>query len=508
MSFGNFWKKFLKTLRNEREFDIFLLLAIYMLASLGKVGKSVSDDSTGRLWTILLSGGEAAVSGSAGSFLIDLLVVFVLILINAFFAATEIAVVTLNDNKVRRMAEEGHQTAKKILAFLERPGNFLATIQVGVTFAGFLSSAFAADKFSGRLALLLNPAGNSAAIRNISLVGITLFLAFLNLVLGELVPKRIAQKYPEKVSFAVAGIIQSTGAVLKPFVFLLTKATNGILRLMRIDPNEIEKGVTEEEIRMMVDVGSESGSIQDGEKTMIENIFEFNDKEVSEIMTHRTKIVSLDENADYDEVMQLAAKEKYTRVPVYQENIDNIVGILHIKDLLTYLTHPEKRESFSLKTLMRPPVLVPETKNLSSLFTQMQKERLQIVVVLDEYGGTAGIVTVEDILEEIVGNISDEFDEEEPQIVSLADGDLLVTGDASLKEIEDIIGVDFPDEDYDTIAGFIFHLLDRIPEENERPEVVYDRVSVKVVSMDDKWISKLRIHVFPPKESEKEDEDQ
>ena len=461
----------------------------------------MSDDSVGRLWMALTGGiGETAASGNSDALWIDLLIVFILILLNAFFAATEIAVVTLNDNKVRRMSEGGDKKASLILSFIENPGSFLATIQVGVTVAGFMSSAFAADKFTDRFFYLVDPTGSSTLLKNICIIGITLILVFFNLVFGELVPKRIAQKNPERVSFGVARVIKAVGFGMKPFVFILTLSTNGMLRLLGIDPKEKEKSVTEEEILMMVDVGSESGSIQDGERTMIENIFEFNDKEVSEIMTHRTKIVSVNEDADFNEIMELATKEKYTRIPVYHESIDDIVGILHIKDLLSYALEKHSKDEFAVKNLMRPPLVVPETKKLSSLFSQMQKSRIQMAVILDEYGGTAGIITVEDMLEEIVGNIADEFDEEEPQIVVLPDGDLLVSGDASLKEIEDLINVDFPDEDYDTIAGFVIHLLDRIPESDEKPEVAYDRVVVTVDAMEDKWISKLRVHVISPEE--------
>jgi len=234
---------------------------------------------------------------------------------------------------------------------------------------------------------------------------------------------------------------------------------------------------------------------------MIENIFEFNDKEVSEIMTHRTRIVSLPTDATYDEVMHIAIDERYTRIPVYQDTIDDIVGILHIKDLLGYSLRGERSGEFSLQALLRPPLVVPETKNLSSLFREMQKGRMQLAVVVDEYGGTAGIATIEDMLEEIVGNITDEFDEEDQQIVLLPDGDYLVSGDTPLSDIEDVLDIDLPDEDYDTIAGFIIHLLDRIPDESETPEVTYGNVVVKVESIEDKWIHKIRIHVLPRMDS-------
>ncbi len=434
---------------------------------------------------------------SIGKFVIDLLIVLIFVLINAFFSATEMAVITLNDNKIRRMAEDGNHTARRLLRFIENPGRFLAIIQVGVTLAGFLSSAFASDKFSARLAYAIDPEGKIGFLRTLSMIVVTIILSYFSLVLGELVPKRIAQKYPEKVSFFAVRIVRAFGVVLGPFVKLLTVSTNFCLRLLGIDPNANEKNVTEEEIRMMVDVGSESGSIEDDEKEMIENIFEFNDKEVSEIMTHRTKIVSLPIDATYEEVLDLATNEKYTRIPVYQDTIDDIIGILHIKDLLGYALSGKPSGDFSLKTLLRPPLVVPETKNLSALFREMQKGRMQLAVIVDEYGGTSGIVSIEDMLEEIVGNITDEFDEDEQQIERLVNGDILVSGDTTLSDIEDALDIDLPDEDYDTIAGFVIHLLDRIPEETEHPEVTYGNVIVKVESIEDKWISKIRIRVLP-----------
>ncbi len=437
--------------------------------------------------------------GSIGQIALDLGLVIFLIFVNAFFSATEMAVITLNDNKIRKMAEDGHKAAKKILKFIDNPGHFLATIQVGVTLAGFLSSAFAADKFSQRLTNLLDSDGSISFLPTVSMIIITIILAYFSLVLGELVPKRLAQKYPERVAYTAAGIVRGFGYLMAPFVKLLTVSTNLLLRAIGIDPNAVDKNVTEEEIRMMVDVGSESGSIEDEEKEMIQNIFEFNDKEVSEIMTHRTKLVALPVSATYDEVLETAINERYTRIPIYDGTIDDIVGILHIKDLLGIALKDEgDKANFMLPELMRPPLVVPETKNLSSLFAEMKKGGMQLAVIIDEYGGTAGIATIEDMLEEIVGNITDEFDDEEDQKMTiLPDGDILFSGDTSLNDVEDVLRIDLPDEDYDTIAGFVIHLLDRIPEESETPEVTYGNVEIKVVSVEDKWISKVRIHVIP-----------
>ena len=298
------------------------------------------------------------------TFLSILLVVF-FVLVNAFFSGTEMAVISLNDAKMRKLAEDGDRKALRVIKFLDNPGNFLATIQVGVTLAGFLSSAFAANSFANKLALLVDPASKYPWMESLWTVIITIVLSYFSLVLGELVPKRIAQNKPEKWAFAAANVVKFFGAVLKPFVWFLTKSTNLILMLFRIDPNQTDKPVTEEEIRMMVDVGSESGNIEDTEKEMIENVFEFNDKEVSEIMTHRKKIVSLPIDADYNEVMRVAREEKFTRIPVYKDTIDDIIGILHIKDLIGIMP-PTEEEPFKLEKFIREPLIVHETRKIFS----------------------------------------------------------------------------------------------------------------------------------------------
>lgn len=438
------------------------------------------------------------------SLILDLLILFLLILINAFFSATEIAVITLNDNKVRKNAEEGDKIARKLVKLINEPAGFLATIQVGVTLAGFLSSAFAADIFADRL---YNAIGiDLPFVRSASVVVVTVILAYFSLVLGELVPKRVAQHNPEKFANGIAGIITGLGVAMKPFVLLLTFSTNLVLRLLGIDPKQTNRSVTEEEIRMMVDVGRESGNIHEEEKEMINKIFEFNDKEVSEIMTHRTSIVSLDVDADYAEVLEVAIHEKYTRIPVYDENIDNIVGVLHIKDLLYHAAEGLK-EPFSLRSMIRPPYFVPESKNIDALFREMQRDHMQLAVAIDEYGGTAGIVTIEDLLEEIVGNIQDEYDEEEQEIVRKDSQTWVIEGLADLDEVGDALGITFPDDDFDTLAGFVISLLGRIPDEYELPTVAYENLQLKVLAMEEKRVSKVEITVLP-KLPEEEGEDE
>ena len=429
-----------------------------------------------------------------GKTVAEILLVFFFVLVNAFFSGTEMAVISLNDAKMRKMAEEGHKKAKRIVKFIDNPGNFLATIQVGVTLAGFLSSAFAANNFASKLALLVDPAGVHKWFESFWTVIITVVLSYFSLVLGELVPKRIAQSNPEKWAFAAAGVVRFCGFILKPFVFLLTASTNIILKAFRISPVHTDKTVTEEEIRMMVDVGSESGNIEDSEKEMIDNVFEFNDKEVAAIMTHRKKIVSLPIDADYDEVMRVAREEKYTRIPVYEDTIDDIKGILHIKDLIGIQT-PDEEHPFVLEKYIREPLFVHETRKISSLFGEMKTSGMQMAVIVDEYGGTMGICTIEDMLEELVGNITDEFDDEEQPLVKLSNGDYIVAGDMTLSDLEDVLDIELIDEEYDTIAGLVIQLLDRVPEEKEKPVVHYKNLDIKVLKMEDRAISKVMIHI-------------
>lgn len=426
----------------------------------------------------------------------EVLLVLFFVLVNAFFSGTEMAVISLNDTKMRKMAEDGHKKAKKIVKFIDNPGNFLATIQVGVTLAGFLSSAFAANNFASKLALLVDPAGAYPFMETIWTVVITVVLSCISLVLGELVPKRIAQNNPEKWAFKVVGVVSFFGVILKPFVLFLTASTNFILKLFKISPTHTDKSVTEEEIRMMVDVGSESGNIEDSEKEMIDNVFEFNDTEVSAIMTHRKKIVSLPINAEFNEVMRTAREERYTRIPVYEDTIDDIKGILHIKDLIGILP-PDSEYPFVLEKFIREPLFVHETRKISSLFGEMKTSGMQMAVIVDEYGGTMGICTIEDMLEELVGNITDEFDDEEQPMVKLSNGDYIVAGDMTLSDLEDELDIELTDEEYDTIAGLVIQLLDRVPEEKEKPVVHYKNLEIKVLKVEERAIVKVLIHVNP-----------
>ncbi len=443
-------------------------------------------------------------SGTAtadGSILTQILIVLILVLVNAFFAATEMAIVSVNNNAIRRDAEEGDKKASKLLKFIDDPGNFLATIQVGVTFAGFLSSSFAGQSFADRLAWAIssNPDGPSALIYNLSLVLVTLITSYVSIVLGELVPKQIALSNPDAFAKGVAGLLTFFDYFFKPITWLISKSSRLILRILRINPDDSIQIASEEEIRMLLDQGSKMGSIHSEESQMIVNVFEFNDKEVSEIMTHRTNVIALDVLSDYEDTLDVAIHEKYSRIPVYNEDIDDIIGILHIKDLLYYVSRYQKDENFDLRTLLREPYWVPESKNVDELFREMQSEHISMAVVIDEYGGTAGIVTIEDILEEIVGNIQDEYDEEDYDINQVDDNCYEMSGLLNPEDINRVLEeAYFPDEeeaDYDTIAGLMIGLLARIPEDDEQPEIDYRNMTFKVLSMDDKRIDRLRLRI-------------
>lgn len=379
------------------------------------------------------------------------MVLVILILINGFFAASEIAFISLNDVKVAKQAKEGNKKAKQILKMLENPSRFLATIQIGITLAGFLSSAFASDAFASRLAPILNqwiPSISIGVWQSISIIVITVILSFFTLVFGELVPKRLAMKHYEKVAYATIGVIRAIYIVTVPFVKLLTASTNLISKLFGVSEKD-EEIVTEEQIKMMVDEGEEKGSIDEEEKNLINNVFEFDDITVSEIMTHRTDIYAIDMNRDVNELIEELDEYKYSRVPVYDETIDEIKGILYLKDLLKYV---KGKRSVKIKTMMRPAYFVAQSKPINEVFRELQKKNSQIAIVLDEYGGTAGLVTMEDILEELVGDIFDEYDDIEQEYEKIDENTYYLSGNVTINEVKKILNVPIPEGDYETLS--------------------------------------------------------
>ena len=437
-----------------------------------------------------------------------IIVLAILILINAFFAATEIAFISINDAKIEKQAKEGNKKAKQIKKMLREPSRFLATIQIGITLAGFLSSAFAADAFADDLAPMLQnliPLG-LMAWRNISIILITIILSYFSLIFGELVPKRLAMRNSEKIAFGTIGIVRAISIITAPFVKLLTASTNGVSKLFGITGTD-EETVTEEEIRMMVDVGEEKGSIKEEEKELINNVFEFNDKVVSEIMIHRKDIYAIDINSDIDNILKELDEYKYSRIPVYEENIDNIVGLLFIKDLLANV---KKKDKVKISKIIREPYFVSENKQIDELFRDLQKNKHQLAIVLDEYGGTAGLVTMEDIIEELVGNIFDEYDDEEKEFEKIDDNTFLISGSVSIHDLRKILGVEIPEGEYDTLSGYLIELLGRIPSDDEKPVIETKRVTYKIEDYEEKrilWVKACRNNVEEDTNKESDEKD-
>ncbi len=435
----------------------------------------------------------------------QIIILVILILINAFFAASEIAFISLNDTKIELMAKDGHKKAKRIAKMLKTPSKFLATIQIGITLAGFLSSAFASDAFAEKLAPVLYDVFPSISLetwKGIAIIIITIVLSYFTLIFGELVPKRIAMKKSELIAFGSIGIIQFIAIVTSPFVKFLEFSTNIVSKLFGVTGTE-EEVVTEEEIRMMVDVGQEKGTIEENEKEMINNIFEFNDRTVSEIMIPRNEIFALDSNlAMADAILEIAEDYKYSRIPVYKENIDQIIGILYIKDMLL----EQKNKNTKIKNIVKDVYFVPETKKVDELFSEMRKNKKQIAIVIDEYGGTAGLVTMEDILEEIVGDIFDEFDEFENEYEKIDENTYILDGGIPIYECKKILDIDIPEGDYETLSGYLIDALGRIPEEKEKPVIEIDNVVYKIEKIENKKIIKVKMCITDAKENEENEE--
>lgn len=424
----------------------------------------------------------------------QILLLLVLILVNAFFAMSEIALITLNDNKLKNMAKNGHKGASKILSITKNSSNFLATIQVGVTLSGFLTSASASTIFAEKVAVFFSFLPLSPKVREgFSTVLITLVLSYFSLVLGELVPKKIAMQNAEKISFKVIGTITAIEKIFSPFIKFLSASTNLIVKIFGINPEVTTNTISEEEILLMLEAGREKGVIADGVKNIIENVFDFDDKSASEIMTHRTKIVAIADTNFIFDVIDLAITSGYSRIPVYHDDVDSIVGIVYVKDLLKYLVGRSKPHNVSVLDIMRDAIYIPETKRCSELFRELIDMKTQIAIIVDEYGGTEGLITIEDLIESILGNIQDEYDDEQDDITKINENKFTVDGTTSVDEISDLIGISLPDGNYDTISGLILEHLGRIPANNEHPTVTINNVNFTVDEIINRKISKVSI---------------
>lgn len=438
----------------------------------------------------------------------QLLLQLILIFFNAFFAATEIAVISINEKKVRALAEDGDKKAKKMLRIIERPTRFLSTIQIGITLAGFLGSAFAADNFAESFADYLIrvfhiSADHAATVNTVSVIVITIILSYFTLILGELVPKRIAMKHKEKFANGVCGIITFLSRLLSPIICFLTVSTNAVLRLIGIDPKEKEEPVSEEDIVLMLDAGADEGSLKEDDIEYIKNVFKLDNLTAENVMTPRKSLVSVSLDSSDAEIMEIIEKEGYSRIPVFDTQIDHIIGVLHTRDYLLNRAKPD----FNLKNILHDPEFVPETVSLDSLFKDMQTSHTHLVVVVNEFGETAGIVTMEDILEEFVGEIWDERDEEITEFLKTGENTYRVLSTASIEDFKDFFALD-EDEDIDdidatTVNGWLTEMIGSIPEVGYTVE--YKNLKITVTKADDYMTKEITVEVGQTQGSEDED---
>lgn len=432
------------------------------------------------------------------SILLQLFFIFILVLVNAFFAASEMAVISLNKTKISYMANEGNKKAKLLVKLLEEPSKFLATIQVGITLAGFLASASAAvtiSEYVSKLIEALNIPFLGGAVDEISLILVTIVLTFITLILGELLPKRIALNNAEGIAMFVVRPIIVISKMALPFVKVLTASTNFFGRIFNVTSEHTEEEVTEEEIRMMIDVGEENGVLNETEKEMIDGIFEFDNTLAKEIMTPRTNVFIINIDTPVEEIIDEVLEEQYSRIPVYEEESDNIIGILFMKDLFIALRKDEPK-NICIRDLLRPAYFVPETKNIDILFRELQKSKNHLAVLIDEYGGFSGIVTIEDLIEEVMGNIFDEYDEDyesSEYIQKLDSNTYIVNGMVSIDEINEKLDINLPSEHFDTVGGFVIDLIGSIPKDNEEPVVEYENMTFKVEKINEKRIELLKV---------------
>lgn len=422
----------------------------------------------------------------------------ILIASNAIFACAEIAIISMNDNKLAQMAAQGDKRAQRLAKLTSQPARFLATIQVAITLSGFLGSAFAADNFADRLVKWVLSNGivvPESTLRTISVVLITLILSYFTLVFGELVPKRIAMKKAEPLALGMSASILFISKLFAPVVWLLTESTNFILRLFGIDPNAEDSNVSEEEIRMMVDVGNQKGIIDHVEKEMIQNVFEFDDLTVDEFSTHRTDVSLLWMEESMEEWEETIHANRYSMYPICDRSVDNVVGILNTKD---YFRLTDKSRENVMKEAVRPAYFIPQTIFADVLFKQMKKSRNHFAVILDEYGGMTGIVTMSDLLEQLVGDLDeDEVDEKSPTGIERIDGQSWkIRGSISLAEVSANIGVPLPTGDYDTFSGFVFGSYGSIPDDGTQFEVDVQNLHIRVTEIKDHRVEKAIVFLL------------
>ncbi len=437
----------------------------------------------------------------------QLLLQFILILLNAFFAATEIALISLNEKKVRSLADEGDKKAKKLIKIIDDPTKFLSAIQVGITLAGFLGSAFAADNFADKLTGFLVSTFNVSetyvgTIDTVSVIVITLILSYFTLVLGELVPKRIAMKHKEKLANGVCGIISVLTTVLKPIIWFLTVSTNLVLRLFGIDPHAKDDAVSEEDIVVMLDAGADEGTLDKDDIEYIKNVFKLERLSAADIMTPRSSVIAVPENISESELLSVIEEEGYSRIPVYAESLDKIVGVLHTRNYLLKRTAPD----FKLEDVLLAPEFVPETIHLDALFKDMQESHTHMVLVVNEYGHTSGIVTMEDIIEELVGEIWDEQDEATDPIIPMGEDTYRVLSSVSIDEFFEYFSLEKSEDiESTTVNGWLSEVCGNIPETGFAFD--YANLNISVTLADEQMTHEILVKIVPKTVEDDDGED-
>ena len=442
---------------------------------------------------------------AGNTILFDLLLLVFFTLLNAYFAGAEMAVVSVNKNRIRSLAEDGNKKAKVIEGLFEDSTKFLSTIQVAITFAGFYSSASAAASISPTLGQWLHSVGvpySSQIAHN----GVTLILMFFNLVFGELVPKRIALQKAEGFAMLTVMPIHYVSIVLSPFIKLLSVSTKLVLKLLRMKTEDQEEAVTEEEIKALLKMGNESGTFDDEEREMIDSVFAFDDRTAREIMVPRRDVVVMDIGEPFDELIDEVLESRHSRIPVYEENIDNIIGVLHVKDVMIEMRR-SGLDGMNIRDMLHEPFFVPETKEADELFRTMQETRHHMALLVDEYGGFSGIVTIEDLVEEIMGDINEEYEEVIPEIEAVNETEYLLDGGLLIDDLNEELNLKLETENYDTLSGYLIEKLGHIPAKEDRDVIKEENLIFTVEEVRDNRITRVRLKIEPAVETEEDDEE-
>ena len=439
---------------------------------------------------------------AGNTIIFDLLLLLFFTLLNAYFAGAEMAVVSVNKNRIRSLAEEGNKKAKVIEGLFEDSTKFLSTIQVAITFAGFYSSASAASSISPVLAEWMHSAGIPYS-GQIAHNGVTLILMFFNLVFGELVPKRIALQKAEAFCMMTVMPIHYISIILTPFTKLLSFSTKLVLKILHMKTEDQEEAVTEEEIKALLKMGNESGTFDDDEREMIDSVFKFDERTAKEIMVPRRDVFTIDIEDSFESQIDEILQTRHSRIPVYEESIDNIIGVLHVKDVMIELRKNALEEG-DIRRMLHKPFFVPETKDTDELFRSMQASRHHMALLVDEYGGFSGIVTIEDLVEEIMGEINDEYEEVVPEIEAVSEDEYLLDGSVLIEDLNDELGLKLETENYDTLSGYLIEQLGHIPAKEDRDVIQCQNLEFAVEEVKDNRISRVRLKVLPPEEEDEE----